>query len=46
MNDVGLGSIPVDPLARARDLGPFIADAADEIERTQTIPESLLTPDP
>jgi len=43
MNDLGLGSVPVYPLARARDLGPFIADAADEIERTQTIPESLLS---
>ncbi len=34
---------PVDPVARARDLGPAIAAAADEIERTQTIPEPLLT---
>jgi alkylation response protein AidB-like acyl-CoA dehydrogenase len=42
MNHLGLGSVAVDPLARARDLGPFIAGAADEIERTQTIPESLL----
>ena len=32
-----------DPLARARDLGPAIAAAADAIERTQRIPELLLT---
>src|SRR3954454_23629557 len=32
-----------DPISRARDLGPQIAAAADEIERSQTIPEPLLT---
>jgi alkylation response protein AidB-like acyl-CoA dehydrogenase len=31
-----------DPLARARDLAPEIAAAADEIERTRRIPEALL----
>jgi indole-3-acetate monooxygenase len=31
-----------DPVARARELGPEIATAADEIERTQRIPEALL----
>ena len=44
MNHVSLGSASgIDPVARARDLGPEIAAAADEIERTQTIPEPLLT---
>src|SRR4051794_25520548 len=32
-----------DPVARARALGPAIEAAADEIERTQRIPESLLS---
>jgi alkylation response protein AidB-like acyl-CoA dehydrogenase len=32
-----------DPVARARGLGPAITAAADEIERSQTIPEPLLT---
>jgi indole-3-acetate monooxygenase len=32
-----------DPVARARDLGPSIAAAADTIERTQQIPEPLLS---
>ena len=31
-----------DPVARARELGPEIAAAADEIERTRRIPEALL----
>ena len=31
-----------DPVARARELGAEIAAAADEIERTQRIPEALL----
>ena len=31
-----------DPVARARELGPEIAAAADEIERTRRIPEPLL----
>ncbi len=39
----GIASAGNDPVARARDLGPMIAAAADEIERTQTIPEPLLT---
>lgn len=41
MND----AIPatVDPVARARDLGSAIEAAADEIERTQRIPEPLLS---
>ena len=32
-----------DPVARARELGPAIEAAADEIERTQRIPEPLLS---
>lgn len=32
-----------DPVARARALGPDIAAAADEIERSQAIPEPLLS---
>jgi indole-3-acetate monooxygenase len=32
-----------DPIAQARALGPAIAAAADEIERTRRIPEPLLT---
>ena len=32
-----------DPIARARELGPAIEAAADEIERTQRIPEPLLS---
>jgi len=43
MNHVTLGPIGIDPLSRARDLGPEIAAAADEIERSQVIPEPLLT---
>ena len=39
----GTDSAGIDPVARARDLGPEIAAAADEIERSQTIPEPLLT---
>ena len=31
-----------DPVARARELGPEIAAAADEIERTRRIPDALL----
>src|SRR5580692_10768097 len=42
MNHISPGSIAVDPLTRARDLGPTITAAADEIERTQAIPESIL----
>ena len=33
----------LDPRARARELGPAIAAAADEIERTQQIPKVLLS---
>jgi alkylation response protein AidB-like acyl-CoA dehydrogenase len=33
----------IDPVSRARDLGPEISAAADEIERRQVIPEPLLT---
>ena len=32
-----------DPVARARALGPALTAAADAIERTQEIPEPLLT---
>ena len=32
-----------DPVARARELGPAIAAAADTIERTMEIPEPLIT---
>lgn len=38
-----LDTDPADPVARARRLGPAIEAAADEIERTQRIPEPLLT---
>jgi alkylation response protein AidB-like acyl-CoA dehydrogenase len=48
MNHIGLGRLPLetadtDPVSRARDLGPEIAATADEIERSQVIPEPLLT---
>ncbi|MGE4045717.1 MAG: acyl-CoA dehydrogenase family protein [Acetobacteraceae bacterium] len=43
MNHLSAPSPVLDPVARARDLGPAIAAAADEIERTQRIPEPLLT---
>jgi alkylation response protein AidB-like acyl-CoA dehydrogenase len=33
----------IDPVAKARELGPAIAAAANEIERTMEIPEPLLT---
>ena len=42
MNDVGLSTRKPDPIARAREVGPAIAAVADEIERTQEIPEPLL----
>ena len=38
-----LVSATPDPVARARELGPAIVAAADEIERTQCIPEPLLS---
>src|SRR4051794_17778872 len=40
---IGRGITGIDPISRARDLGPEIAAVADEIERTQVIPEPLLT---
>ena len=43
MNHVSLATAGADPVARARDLGPQIEAAANEIERTQAIPEPLLT---
>src|SRR4051812_22262666 len=43
MNHVSLGTVGVDPIDRARDLGPEIEAAADEIERSQVIPEPLLS---
>ena len=43
MNHVSLGTMASDPVARARVLGPAIEAVADEVERTQTIPEPLLT---
>jgi len=43
MNHVSATSRGIDPVARARELGPLIADAADQIEREQQIPEPLLT---
>src|SRR5262249_54687948 len=43
MNDVGVSTRKPDPVARAREVGPAIAAVADEIERTQDIPEPLLT---
>ena len=44
MNHVSLRPMDqaIDPVARARDLGPAIAAAADEIERSQFIAEPLL----
>jgi indole-3-acetate monooxygenase len=42
MNDFSPDVRP-DPVALARDLGPAIETAADEIERTQRIPEPLLS---
>jgi alkylation response protein AidB-like acyl-CoA dehydrogenase len=47
MNDISLSPMGgsaagIDPVARARDLGPAISAAADEIERSQVIPEPLL----
>ncbi len=43
MNHLSLGTAGVDPIAAAAKLGPEIEAAADEIERTQVIPEPLLT---
>ena len=38
MNYVSATSRGLDPVARARELGPLIAEAADQIERDQQIP--------
>lgn len=43
MSTVTALSARIDPVARARALGPAIAKVADDIERTQQIPEPLLT---
>jgi alkylation response protein AidB-like acyl-CoA dehydrogenase len=43
MNDIGVSTRKPNPVARAREIGPTIAAAADEIERTQDIPEPLIT---
>jgi alkylation response protein AidB-like acyl-CoA dehydrogenase len=43
MNNVGVVPLTLDPLARARALGPLIDAVADEIERSQDIPEPLIS---
>ncbi len=43
MNHVSPGYTGIDPVARARALAPDIVAAADELERTQTIPGPLLS---
>jgi alkylation response protein AidB-like acyl-CoA dehydrogenase len=44
MNDIGVSSLQKpDPITRAREIGPAIAAAADEIERLQDIPEPLIS---
>jgi len=43
MNHVSATSRGLDPVARAREVGPSIAEAADQIERDQQIPTPLLT---
>ncbi|MEA2745530.1 MAG: hypothetical protein QOG73_1196 [Acetobacteraceae bacterium] len=42
MNQVSSCRVGIDPVARARDLGPEIAASAEEIERSQSIPRALL----
>jgi alkylation response protein AidB-like acyl-CoA dehydrogenase len=42
MNYVSAASRDIDPIARAREIGPFITAAADQIERDQDIPAPLL----
>jgi alkylation response protein AidB-like acyl-CoA dehydrogenase len=42
MNHVSATSRGLDPVARAREVGPLIAEAADQIERDQQIPGPLL----
>jgi alkylation response protein AidB-like acyl-CoA dehydrogenase len=43
MNLVSATPLTFDPISRARDVGPHIAGAADQIEREQQIPPQLLT---
>jgi alkylation response protein AidB-like acyl-CoA dehydrogenase len=43
MNYVSATSRGIDPVARARQLGPLIAEAAGQIEQDQQIPPPLLT---
>ena len=43
MRTVAALPVKADPVARARALGPALEAAADEIERTQEIPEPLLS---
>jgi alkylation response protein AidB-like acyl-CoA dehydrogenase len=42
MNHVSATSRGLDPVARAREIGPAITEAADQIERDQDIPAPLL----
>ena len=42
MNHVSATSRGLDPVARAREIGPLVAEAADQIERDQQIPAPLL----
>ena len=42
MDDVSATSRGLDPVARAREIGPPVAEAADQIERDQEIPARLL----
>src|SRR3984957_19143570 len=42
MNYVSATAQGLDPVARAREIGPYIAEAADQIERDQDIPPPLL----
>jgi len=42
MNDIGAPPTQSDPIARARLVGPAIAAAGDEIERSQAIPAAVL----
>ena len=41
MNNAGLPPVEVDPVQRARDLGPVIDAAVSEIEKRQDFPEPL-----
>jgi alkylation response protein AidB-like acyl-CoA dehydrogenase len=42
MNHVSASGLGLDPVARAREIGPLIAAAADQIERDQDIPAPVL----